>query len=84
MSARGAIFDMDGVLVDSGAHHRAAWRALLDELGELADELTRTRDGQLVVGRAVPAAEAARWTDTQYRAAALETFRALAPLYRLR
>src|SRR3989304_4430794 len=34
MSARGAIFDMDGVLVDSGAHHRAAWRALLDELGE--------------------------------------------------
>ena len=55
-----------------------------DALGELADELTRTRDGQLVVGRAVPAAEAARWTDTQYRAAALETFRALAPLYRLR
>jgi beta-phosphoglucomutase-like phosphatase (HAD superfamily) len=32
--ARGAIFDMDGVLVDSGVHHRAAWRALLDELGE--------------------------------------------------
>jgi HAD superfamily hydrolase (TIGR01509 family) len=28
------IFDMDGVLVDSGAHHRAAWRALLDELAE--------------------------------------------------
>jgi HAD superfamily hydrolase (TIGR01509 family) len=27
------VFDMDGVLVDSGAHHRAAWRALLDELG---------------------------------------------------
>lgn len=27
------IFDMDGVLVDSGVHHRAAWRALLDELG---------------------------------------------------
>jgi HAD superfamily hydrolase (TIGR01509 family) len=23
---------MDGVLVDSGAHHRAAWRALLEEL----------------------------------------------------
>jgi HAD superfamily hydrolase (TIGR01509 family) len=30
---RGAIFDMDGVLVDSGAHHRAAWSALLAELG---------------------------------------------------
>ena len=28
------IFDMDGVLIDSGAHHRAAWRALLEELGE--------------------------------------------------
>jgi beta-phosphoglucomutase family hydrolase len=27
------IFDMDGVLIDSGAHHREAWRALLDELG---------------------------------------------------
>src|SRR6266545_4120259 len=24
---------MDGVLIDSGAHHRKAWRALLDELG---------------------------------------------------
>ncbi|MBI2156299.1 MAG: hypothetical protein HYU26_05230, partial [Candidatus Rokubacteria bacterium] len=32
--ARGVVFDMDGVLVDSGVHHRAAWRALLDELGE--------------------------------------------------
>jgi len=28
-----AIFDMDGVLIDSGAHHRHAWRMLLDELG---------------------------------------------------
>jgi uncharacterized protein YktB (UPF0637 family) len=55
-----------------------------EKLGELADELLRTRDGQLVMGRAVPAAEAARWTEAQYRAAALETFRALVPLYRLR
>ncbi|MGH7324848.1 MAG: DUF1054 family protein [Candidatus Rokuibacteriota bacterium] len=55
-----------------------------ERLSELSDELTRTRDGQLVVGRAVPAAEAARWTEAQYREAALETFRALAPLYRLR
>jgi len=53
-------------------------------LAELADELTRTRDGQFVVGRAVPADEAARWTAAQYRSAALDTFRALAPLYRLR
>ena len=32
--ADAAIFDMDGVLIDSGAHHRAAWSALLEELGE--------------------------------------------------
>jgi hypothetical protein len=37
-----------------------------------------------VVGRCVPASEAAHWTEAQYREAALETFRALAPLYRLR
>src|SRR5207302_913615 len=49
-----------------------------EKLGELADELTRTRDGQFVVGRAVPADEAARWTEAQYRSAALETFRAQA------
>ena len=55
-----------------------------DALAELGDELTRTRDGQMVLGRAVPAEEAARWTEAQYRAAALETFRALVPLYRLR
>jgi len=55
-----------------------------EKLGELADELIRTRDGQFVVGRAVPADEAARWTEAQYRSAALETFRTLAPLYRLR
>ena len=53
-------------------------------ISELADELTRTRDGQLVIGRATLADEAARWTEAAYRAAALETFRALAPLYRLR
>lgn len=53
------------------------------QLIELADELTRTRDGQLVLGRAVPAEEAARWSEAEYRAVALETFRALAPLYRL-
>src|SRR5258707_4259474 len=32
-----------------------------ENLEELADELTRTRDGQLVLGRAVSADEAARW-----------------------
>jgi uncharacterized protein YktB (UPF0637 family) len=55
-----------------------------ERLGELADELIRTREGQLVLGRRVAADEAARWSEAQYRTAALETFRALAPLYRLR
>jgi uncharacterized protein YktB (UPF0637 family) len=54
-----------------------------DAFAELADEIVRTRDGQLVLGRAVVAEDAARWTEAQYRAAALETFRALLPLYRL-
>jgi uncharacterized protein YktB (UPF0637 family) len=54
-----------------------------DALVHLADELTRTRDGQIVVGRAVPAAEVVRWTEAQHRAAAATTFRTLAPLYRL-
>ena len=55
-----------------------------DAVSRLADELTRTREGQLVLGRAVTASEASRWTEAQYRAVALETFRALAPLYRIR
>jgi uncharacterized protein YktB (UPF0637 family) len=54
-----------------------------DPLSRLADDLLRRRDGQIVVGRVVPAAAGARWTEAQYREAAIETFRALAPLYRL-
>ena len=30
---RAVVFDMDGVLVDSGAHHREAWIRMLGELG---------------------------------------------------
>lgn len=46
------VFDMDGVLIDTGAHHRAAWRALLHELGiEPAEDFWR-----LTIGR--PAEEA--------------------------
>ena len=33
---RAVIFDMDGVLVDSGAHHREAWSRMLGELGVAA------------------------------------------------
>jgi len=36
--ASACIFDMDGVLVDTGANHRAAWEALLEELGMPARE----------------------------------------------
>jgi len=54
-----------------------------EALADLADEIGRTRDGQLVLGRAVSAEDAARWTEAEYRTAALETFRALLPLYRL-
>jgi uncharacterized protein YktB (UPF0637 family) len=54
-----------------------------DLLSHLADGLVRTRDGQIVIGRVVTAAEGAKWTDAQYREAAMETFRTLAPLYRL-
>lgn len=63
------IFDMDGVLVDSGAHHRKAWRALLDELRvEPAEpEFWRVTIGRpaeeavpLLLGRRVEAPEARR------------------------
>ena len=46
------VFDMDGVLIDSGAHHRASWRALCADLGvEPPHEFWR-----LTIGR--PAEEA--------------------------
>jgi uncharacterized protein YktB (UPF0637 family) len=64
----------------------AGWLADMtaDDFTALADELMRTRDGQLVLGCVIDASEAARWKEAQYRDAALQTFRALAPLYRLR
>ncbi len=55
-----------------------------EDVAHLADELTRTRDGQLVLGRVIPAEEAARWTPRDYARAARETFNLLAPLYRLK
>jgi HAD superfamily hydrolase (TIGR01509 family) len=53
MTTEFCIFDMDGVLIDSGAHHRNAWRALLDELGVVPAEPEYWR---LTIGR--PAEEA--------------------------
>jgi HAD superfamily hydrolase (TIGR01509 family) len=60
------IFDMDGVLIDSGAHHRSAWRALLEELGvEPEPEFWRVTIGRpaeeavpLLLGRRMEFAEA--------------------------
>jgi len=48
VESHAVIFDMDGVLVDSGAHHRSAWRALLDELGVVPAEPDYWR---LTIGR---------------------------------
>jgi uncharacterized protein YktB (UPF0637 family) len=55
-----------------------------DDVARLADELVRRRDGQLVLGRAVAAEEAARWRPRDYARVARETFHLLAPLYRLK
>ena len=54
------------------------------EIRELGEELTRTRDGQFVLGRLVSQADAVKWGSDELTAAALSTFRILAPLYRLR
>ncbi len=64
-----ALFDMDGVLIDSGAHHRQAWRMLLAELGAAPADpehwrLTIGRPSEeaisLLLGRRVSDAEARR------------------------
>ena len=55
-----------------------------DEVARLGDELTRRRDGQLVLGCAISAEDAARWKPRDYARAARETFHLLAPLYRLK
>jgi len=62
------VFDMDGVLVDSGAHHRAAWTALLGELGvAVPHEFWRLTIGrpaeeavEHLLGRSLSLAEARR------------------------
>src|SRR5262245_17880774 len=63
------IFDMDGVLIDSGAHHRSAWTALLEELGVMPTQpdywrLSIGRPAEeavpLLLGRACDSSEARR------------------------
>ncbi|MBI1848458.1 MAG: HAD family phosphatase [Candidatus Rokubacteria bacterium] len=65
----GVVFDMDGVLVDSGAHHREAWQAMLRDVGapEAPPDFWRLTVGRpsheavpLVLGRALEADEARR------------------------
>jgi beta-phosphoglucomutase-like phosphatase (HAD superfamily) len=69
VNAQTCIFDLDGVLVDSGVWHRAAWAALLDELGTEPSRpdywrLTIGRPSEeaipLLLGRTVPDGEAYR------------------------
>ncbi len=56
----------------------------LEELRQLAQELTRTRDGQFVLGRLVAREEATGWSPEAIQKAALSTFELLAPLFRMR
>ncbi len=55
-----------------------------DEIARLGEELVKRRDGQLVLGRAVAAEEAARWAPDDCARIARQTFQLLAPLYRLK
>ena len=55
-----------------------------EELRQLGQELTRTRDGQFVIGRLVSRDEATSWSREAIQKAALSTFAALAPLFRMR
>ena len=56
----------------------------LQEIGGLAGELTRRKDGQLVLGRRLDPAEVLRLKPAAFVQAALATFGDLALLYRLR
>ena len=52
-------FDMDGVLIDSSVYHRAAWPALLEEIGE---EPAHPEPWRLTIGR--PGEKARRSSST--------------------
>ncbi len=55
-----------------------------EALRALARELTRRRDGQLVLGRRLAAAEITRMRPADFERAAATAFKDLLPLYRLR
>lgn len=52
------------------------------EIRMMLGELTRRRDGQLVLGRRLSRAEVTGMTPAAFQKAALDVFRVLAPLYR--
>ena len=53
------------------------------EAKKLGGELTRRRDGQFVVGRRIGAREFTRMSPGEFETIAIETFRALGPLFNL-
>ena len=55
----------------------------LQKIGRLAGELTRRKEGQLVLGRRLEQAEVLRLNPGAFMRTALDVFRVLAPLYRL-
>jgi beta-phosphoglucomutase family hydrolase len=87
-SPQAVVFDMDGVLVDSGAHHRDAWRQLLGELGLTPAHdfwrLTIGRPGEeavaLLLGRPVDAEEAGRLARRKREHYARLTARGMVPI----
>src|SRR5262249_20001962 len=55
----------------------AGWKAL-------GDELTRTRDGQVVLGLRVGVREAGKWRGPDYEKAALDTFAVLGECFKIK
>ena len=81
------VWDMDGVLVDSGVAHKAAWTALAHELGYTWSDAIHTQTFgmrnpdiiRLAWGVTEPAAQVAAWGDRK-EALFREQARALQPL----
>jgi uncharacterized protein YktB (UPF0637 family) len=54
-----------------------------DGIKALGDELTRTRDGQVVIGRRLDATEVTKWRGPDYEKASLDTFAVLGECFQL-